>query len=206
LPEAEFAARKSVSMLREGGEASVLAESLTTLGVVLSRGGNAEEAKLLFVEAKETALGVGDNESAGNAVLTQIEELQSALSPADFNSLYLEADELLQGSPEINVINRLKKIARKQFESNDLESEKSGGNAAPVISWENFYLPEAVRTYEGDIILKALSETSGRVTRAAKLLGLSHQNLSLILHQRHKELHQHRVQRKSRGRVKIKTH
>ncbi len=199
LEEAETAVRTSVAMMRTGDEKSILAESLTTLGIVLSRGGKVKEAELSFVEAKETALEVGDNESAGNAVLTYIEELKSILTPLEFSSLYLEADELLQDSPKISTINRLKKIARKQVEIGRSEVELE-------ISWENFNLPEAVRTHEGKIIMKALNETSGRVTKAAQLLGLSHQNLSLILHQRHKELQQFRVQRKSRRDTKAKTH
>jgi DNA-binding NtrC family response regulator len=75
-----------------------------------------------------------------------------------------------------------------------------------VFSWENFSLPEAVRNYEGEMILKALKETSGRITKAAQLLGLSHQNLSLILHQRHKDLKTNCAPRKPRTRSKMKTH
>lgn len=199
LKDAEIAARKAVEIMRAGDERSLLSESLTTLGVVLSRRDTLKEAIDTFVEAKEIALGVGDNESAGNAALTCIEELQSGLTPIVFRSLYLEADELLQQSPKISTLDRLKRIARRQFETSGLE-------VAPVMNWENFSLSEAVRTYEGEIILRALNETSGRVTRAAKLLGLSHQGLSLILHQRHKELQEFRVRRKSRGRVIIGAH
>ena len=198
LSDAELAAITSVNMLREGGENATLAESLTTLGVVMSRGGNLTEAINSFVEAKETALMVGDSESAGNAVLTQIEELQPDLTPMVFRSLYLEADELLKNSPKINTVSRLQKIARKHFEM----SEK----AESSFNWENFLLPEAVRVYEGEIILKALNETRGRVTRAAQLLGVSHQNLSGILHQRHKELKQYCVRRKSRTESKVRAH
>ncbi len=99
LNDAEIAARTSVSMMRTGDEQSLLAESLTTLAVVLSRRGNFAEAVHSFVDAKEAALKVDDMESAGDAVLTQLEELQSDLSPAVFRTLYLEADELLKKSP-----------------------------------------------------------------------------------------------------------
>jgi tetratricopeptide (TPR) repeat protein len=224
LSNAEFAARTSVSMLREGGEQAVLAESLTTLGVVLSRQGNFADAIHSFVEAKDAALMVGDRESAGNAVLTQLEELQSDLSPAVFRSLYLEADELLKGSPKFGTFDRLQTIARRQFESAEPETEESEDSkkmakllsyadkldslfeGKPDFNWENFSLPDAVRNYEGEIILKALTDSSGRVTKAARLLGLSHQNLSLILHQRHRDLKEHCVQRKPRSKSKVKTH
>lgn len=226
LSDAELAALTSVKMLRKGGENATLAESLTTLGIVLSRGGNLDEAIRSFNEAKETALKVGDTESAGNAVLTQMEELQSDLSPIIFRALYMQADELLKNSPKISTINRLQRIVRKQFEisgfqieepadaqqktkllshANKLDSLFESGKVKLVIDWENFSLPEAVRSFEGEIILKALSETNGRVTRAARLLGLSHQSLSLILHQRHKELNKFCVQRKPRS-SKVNSH
>lgn len=224
LSDAELAALTSVNLIREGGENAWLAESLTTLGVVLSRGGNFTEAASAFVEAKETALKVGDNESAGIAVLTQVEELQNNLTPAVVRSLFLEADMLLKNSPRIGTINRLQTVARKQFEIGDNENgaQPDSAKMAKLLSyadkldslfedkdgqafnWEDFSLPDAVREYEGEIILKALTETSGRVTKAALLLGLSHQNLSLILHQRHKDLKKYCVQRKPRTRPNAK--
>lgn len=200
LSDAELATLTSVNMLREGGENATLAESLTTLGVVLSRGGNINKAIRTFVEAKEIALRVGDKESAGNAVVTHIEELQSDLTPIVFRALYLEADELLWDSPKKATVDRLRRVARKQFEINNnltpqFKKEK-------YFKWKNFSLPDAVHAYERELILKALSDAGGRLTKAAGLLGVSHQSLSLTLHQRHKDLQQHRIQRKPRGSLK----
>jgi tetratricopeptide (TPR) repeat protein len=224
LDGAEAAARASVAMVRKGDAQSLMAESLTTLGVVLSRRGSFAEAVHSFVDAKEAALKVSDMESAGNAVLTQLEELQTDLSPSVFRSLYLEADELLKKSPNLSTYDRLQSIARKQFEIAPAETEAPSDSEKmakllsyadkldslfedkPAFDWENFSLPDAVKDYEGEIILKALNESAGRVTRAAKMLGLSHQNLSLILHQRHRELKQYCVQRKPRSRSKVNTH
>lgn len=203
LSDAELAALTSVKMLRKGGENATLAESLTTLGVVLSRGGNVDQAIRTFTDAKETALKVGDMESAGNAVLTQIEELQANLTSIVIRSLYLEADELLKNSPKISTISRLQRIARKQFETGNPESVLK---REKYFNWKNFSLPEAVHAYERELILKALNETGGRVTKAAGLLGVSHQSLSLILHQRHKDLQQYRVQRRRRSGLKAKNH
>ncbi len=203
ISDAQLAALTSVNMLREGGENATLAESLTTLAIVLSRGGDLKEAMGTFVEAKEAALKVGDRESAGNAVLTHIEELQAYLTPIVIRKLYLEADELLNNSPKIGTINRLKVIARKQLEINSTDalfkSEK-------FVSWKNFSLPDAVHTFESEIILKAINDAGGRVTKAAKLLGMPHQSLSIILHNRHKELKQHCIQRKPRRDGKVNTH
>lgn len=232
LNEAEKAARTAVKLVRNGEEKSALAESLTTLGTILSRRGNFAEAIHSFVEAKETALSTENKESAGNAVLTQIEELQADLSPSVFRALYLEADELLKDSPRPGTVKRLRNVAKKQFEllpltedsqplsEGSTDSQKMAkllryadkldslfeNKAGGAFDWETFSLPDAVRTYEGEIILKALTDSSGRVTKAAQLLGVSHQNLSLILHQRHKDLKKYCVQRKPRSRSKVKVH
>lgn len=47
---------------------------------------------------------------------------------------------------------------------------------------------ERVQEFERQIITEALEETGGRVTRAAKNLGLSHQGLCYIINHRHKDL------------------
>jgi tetratricopeptide (TPR) repeat protein len=196
MSDAELAALTSVNMLREGGENATLAESLTTLAMVLSRGGNTEEAIGTFEEAKETALMVGDKEGAGNAVLTFMEELQTELTPIIFRTLYLEADEFLHDSPKRSNVARLQQIARAYFASSDAETEK-------FYDWENFSLPDAVYAYESELILTALEGCGGRVTKAAKLLGVSHQSLSVILHKRHKDLQEHAIRRKPRALQKI---
>lgn len=203
LEEAKIAARASVDLLSKGDEKSILAESLTTLAIVLNRGGNIDKAISTFKEAKETALQVGDAESAGNAVLTYIEELQPHLTPVVFRSLYLEADELLKNSPKHSNVIRLQKIAKKQLEIGDpasaLKNEK-------YLDWKNFCLPEAIHNYERQLIFKALNAAGRRVTKAAKLLGVTHQSLSQILHQRHNDLKQFSIQRRPRGSTKVKHH
>lgn len=197
LDEAEIAARSSVSILRASDERSLLAEALTTLGVVLSRRSNIETAVSSFNEAKEAALEVGDRQSAGNAVLTQIEELESHLDHQAIQELYSDASNLLEDSPQISVFERLQKIAVKQIRA------EPAVRKIDEAAWENFSLQEAIHAYEGGIILKALTESDGRVTRAATLLGMSHQNLSLILRQRHSELQVHCRTRKPR---EVKSH
>jgi tetratricopeptide (TPR) repeat protein len=199
IEDAKLAAHTSVEMLSQGDEKSILSESLTTLAIVLSRGGNVDKAIETFMEAKEVALMVGDRESAGNAVLTQIEELQSGLTPIVFRSLYLEADELLCESPKTSTGKRLQRIARRQFE---MDNPASHLKREKYFDWENFSLPKTIHIYEKELIRKALREAKGRVTKAAGLLGVSHQNLSTILNKRHQELRKHTVNRKSRSSLK----
>ena len=49
-------------------------------------------------------------------------------------------------------------------------------------------LQERVKEFEREIIAEALAETGGKVTRAAKNLGLTHQGLCYIINNRHKDL------------------
>jgi tetratricopeptide (TPR) repeat protein len=49
-------------------------------------------------------------------------------------------------------------------------------------------LVEEVQRYEYDLIRQALDTSKGSVTRAARLLGVSHQRLIYIINQRHKDL------------------
>ena len=54
--------------------------------------------------------------------------------------------------------------------------------------WENFSLTEEIRNYEAEIISKALESANGKITAAAELLGITHQNLSALLKKRHSDL------------------
>jgi transcriptional regulator with GAF, ATPase, and Fis domain len=53
---------------------------------------------------------------------------------------------------------------------------------------KNFSLYGAVQDFEAKLIGQALDESGGSITKAARLLGLSHQTLNSMLHTRHKQL------------------
>jgi DNA-binding NtrC family response regulator len=53
---------------------------------------------------------------------------------------------------------------------------------------EGFSIPAAALAFEARYIAFAMQTNAGSVTKAAKLLGISHQNLSLQLSQRHQAL------------------
>jgi transcriptional regulator with PAS, ATPase and Fis domain len=71
--------------------------------------------------------------------------------------------------------------------------------------WEGCSLVEEVLRYEKTLIRRALEATQGGVTRAARLLGLSHQALIAILSTRHQDLLSARkpVQRRRRSIIRI---
>lgn len=53
---------------------------------------------------------------------------------------------------------------------------------------DHLSLGELVLRYEGDLIRRALETSGGSVTRAARLLGITHQGLAFILNGRHRNL------------------
>ena len=83
---------------------------------------------------------------------------------------------------------------------------RQSGDAHLTANIENLLiggtLKEEVRRYEAELIRRALDQTDGQITRAAHLLGTSHQGLGEILKTRHKNLR--KVPPKHRRRSIIK--
>ena len=52
-------------------------------------------------------------------------------------------------------------------------------------AWSGCRLEQEVLKYEGELIKRALETSRGSVTRAARLLGITHQGLAFILQGRH---------------------
>jgi tetratricopeptide (TPR) repeat protein len=77
--EAEKMVRASVRTLEKGGEQTLLAEALTTHGVALARLKDVEQARSTLERAIEIAEQAGDPESAGQATLVMIEQLEAHL-------------------------------------------------------------------------------------------------------------------------------
>ena len=69
---------------------------------------------------------------------------------------------------------------------------------------KNFSLYGAVQDFEAKLIEQALEESGGRVTKAARLLGITHQNLKAMLDGRHKRLQGKRTPPKKRLKSIIK--
>jgi len=219
--EAEAVAARSVRVLKEGDELSLLAGALTTHGKALAKLGNAQLAHTKFSEALDTAQRAGDPESAGLAVLSIGEELADHLSHSELCSYYRMADSLLAESqyPEIKV--RLGECARRlmavplaqpiieaqvnhQIKGNGSAKEHAAVTSAFTNSGPHGPLEELVLNYEGDLIKRALESSGGSVTRAARLLGITHQGLAFILNGRHRNLLSVRTPVKPRRRSIIR--
>jgi tetratricopeptide (TPR) repeat protein len=219
--EAEAVAARSVRVLEEGDELSLLAEALTTHGRALAKLGNAQLAHSKFSEALATAQRAGDPESAGVAVLSIGEELGDYLPPSEMRSYYRMAESLLAESqyPEVKV--RLGEYARRLMSMPPAQpivevpvNLQTNGNgqakayAAAPSAFTNFgpagSLEELVLNYEGVLIKRALELSAGSVTRAARLLGVTHQGLAFILNGRHRNLLSVRTPIKPRRRSIIR--
>jgi DNA-binding NtrC family response regulator len=111
--DAERIVRTAVNSLQKGGEVAFLGEALTTQGMALARLGRIEQAQSALERAIVVGEQAGDLEGAGHAALTCIEELSQHLSEHALRTLYVRADELLQGSQHPERLKRLRACARR---------------------------------------------------------------------------------------------
>jgi tetratricopeptide (TPR) repeat protein len=204
LAEAEKMARSAVKGFRSGDEQSNLAFALTTHATALARLGQTSEALARLNEAVSIATQAGDQETGGLASLTAIEELSSCLSAAELLSHYRNARSALIHSqhPETNA--RLGECARLVLDREEDSAPVLASSTEQPLSGSS--LEELVLSYEGQLIKQALQASDGSVTRAARLLGVTHQGLAFILNGRQKNLLPSRKPAKPRRRSIIRYH
>jgi CheY-like chemotaxis protein len=185
--EAERFARSAVQTLEKGDEQALLAEALTTNGIALARLGNHARSRVLLQRAIEVAERAGDLEGAGRAHLSLIEEMGQQTSPTELASIYQSAANLLQRSQDPSVGKRLIACAWQVIEA--LGDSDAEHRESPEHSWEGFSFKDKVLECERSLIERALRDSNGSVTRAARLLGFRHhQSLISLINSRHKEL------------------
>jgi CheY-like chemotaxis protein/tetratricopeptide (TPR) repeat protein len=181
VSEAERLVRNAVQTLEKGGEQSLLAEALTTYGLVLARMDSHRLARLTLQRAVEVAQNAGDLEAAGLAALTIIEELAEHLPPHDLSATYDRAAELLSDSGNWESKDRLLACSRRVL--------FLVGSLPSPPTWKDFNFYDAVRRFEAGLIERALRDAGGVVARAAQLLGIERSGLGAMLHRgRHKAL------------------
>lgn len=181
INEAEKIVRSAVQVLERGGEQSLLAEALTTHGVILARMGSYKVARLTLQRAVEVAQNAGDLEAARLAALTILEELSEHLQSHDLSATYDRAAELLSKSENRETKDRLLAVSRRVlFLISSLPSPPT---------WKGFNFYDAVLRFEARLIERALRDAGGIVSRAAQLLGIDRSSLDAMLHRgRHKAL------------------
>jgi len=187
---------RAVEMLEQGGAAALLADALTTQGVVWARLGDNERSIDVLRRAVSVAEESGALSNAGLAALTLIEEhgTRRALPQGELYDFYRRADEMLKDAQDSETVARLRVCARMVIRR----------LASIQLDDKNFTLFSAVHELEARLIGKALEEAEGSVTRAARLLGIRHQSLIIMLNVRHKKLLKMRKPMEKRKRSIIK--
>ena len=205
LEQAEQTARSAVKFLREGDQQSNLAEALTIHAVAFARLQRTSEALAALYEAIGIAAQVGDPEIEGIAALTVIEELATTVSTSDLRNYYSRAESALSHTQNAIIKARLGAAARAVLSA---ETQASGAPAelSSAAAANSLSLEEQVLRYEGELIKRALDTSDGSVTRAARLLGVTHQGLAFILNGRQKNLLPSRKPAKPRRRSIIRYH
>jgi tetratricopeptide (TPR) repeat protein len=201
--EAERVARRAVKTLKQGGEQSFLAEALITHGKALARLNQTSVAKATLDQAVEISQTAGNPDRAGIAAVTAIEELSDYLPVDALHNYYRTAEKLLSNSQNLSVKTRLGECARRVL-TLVLANAASTETVPPL--QPGFSLDSEVLRYESNLIRRALEESGGSVTRAARLLGVTHQGLAFILNGRHSDLLSIRTPVKRRRRSIIRHH
>ncbi len=204
--EAERVARRAVHTLKRGGEQTVLAEALTTHGKALARLQHPQVAKAALDQAIEIAQNAGNPDRGGIAAVTAIEELSLFLPVDALQKYYRTAETLLSKSQNLSLKTRLGECARRVLLIALENPNEATPAATGVALTPGFSLDTEVLRYEGSLIRRALEESGGSVTRAARLLGVTHQGLAFILNGRHNDLLSIRSPVKRRRRSIIRHH
>jgi len=197
LKEAEALARKAATALAKSGHQCLVADALMTQAIAFARSHQTDRAHLVFQKAITVALQVDAYSKAGLATLSLIEEI-SNLSPAILQAAYERAREWLADSQSQEILSRLNAAAGKFVSS--VRSDLSADDATEILLNKGFDFQQKLLETERQMITKALAQTNGRVTHAARLLGLSYQGLAYMIDSRHKDLLKARSPKRPRKR------
>ena len=195
--QAELIARTAARSFARAGRQCFLAETLINQGIALARMRESARAQFIFQQAIEIAHQVGALNMAGLAALTMMEEVD--VLPREVQSVaYAQAREWLASSESPDIKPSLKAVAKK---INGARS-KTKADAREVLFNKPYNLEEEVLKFERARISDALAKVNGKVTHAAKLLGLNYQKLAYIIETKHPDLLKKRtpVRRRPRKR------
>src|SRR6185295_16461153 len=105
---AERSVTRAVETMETTGEEALLAEALTTNGLVLCKLGRRHEAKPILHRARRVAERCGDYEGAGRALLILIEEMCEQLGEDERQEIGAQASQLLANSQQKLTRDRLR--------------------------------------------------------------------------------------------------
>jgi signal transduction histidine kinase/ActR/RegA family two-component response regulator len=104
---AQRAVCRAVETMETTGEEALLAEALTTHGLVLCKLGRRHEAKPILLRARRVAERCGDYEGAGRPLLILIEEMCEQLGEEERQDVGAQASQLLANSQQASTAERL---------------------------------------------------------------------------------------------------
>lgn len=182
-----------VEVFERSGESALLVDALTNKAIAQARLGDRGGALQTFRDAVRLGEESGARFNMGLAAISMMEEIK--LSSRALFQVYRTADECFSQTQDEEVIARLRACAR-------LAVDQLGG---PQLD-KNFSLKSAMHLLEGKYIEEALNRSEGRITKAASLLGVSHQALRNMLDNRHKNLLSNRLPLTKRHKSIIKHH
>jgi tetratricopeptide (TPR) repeat protein len=195
--QAESAARSAARTFEKSGHQCFLADALITHGIALARLKQTEQAQFAFQKAIEVAHQAGALNKAGLAALTLIEEIDQ-LPPDVLSDAYEHAGEWLAECQSQELLLRFKAAGNKL--ASELRSEPKPETSIDLLFNKGCRLPDEVLKFERSLISQALAKSGGRITHAAKLLGIGRQRLAYIIDTRHRAILHERtpVRRRSR--------
>lgn len=106
---AQTSITRAVETMETSGEEALLAEALTTHGLVLCKLERRHEAKPILLRAQRVAERCGDREGAGRACLILIEEMCEQLGEDERREIGAQANQLLANSQQASTRERLQK-------------------------------------------------------------------------------------------------
>ena len=104
---------RAVETLETSGEEALLAEALTTHGLVLCKLGHRHEAKPVLHRAQRVAERCGDHEGAGKPLLILIEEMCEQISDDERREIGARLNQLLANSQQASTRERLRLCLEK---------------------------------------------------------------------------------------------
>jgi tetratricopeptide (TPR) repeat protein len=197
--EAEWTASRAARGFEKAGRQCFLAETLVNQGIALARMREPQRAQFIFQEAIEIAHNAGSLNRAGLAALAMIEELHT-LTPELRFVAFEQAREWLASSDSPDVKPRLRSVEKKIGSTRT----KLPANPLEVLFNKRIDLYEETLRYQHDLISETLVKVDGKVTHAAKLLGVNRQSLAKLIETKHPDLLKMRTPIRRRPRKKIK--
>lgn len=199
--QAEVIARSAARTFERAGRQCFLAEALVDQGIALARMREPARAQFIFQEAIEIAHNAGSLNRAGLAALTMIEEIDTLSSELQ-SAAFEQAKEWLASSDSPDIKRRLKAARGKIAAQRQRKSQPV--DARNVLFNKRHDLQDEVLKFERGLISETLAKVDGKVTHAARLLGVDYRYLSYVIETRHSDLLKKRTPVRRRQR-KTKT-